>query len=59
MSEILANEEQWLNVDATSLAGRSKRRRQSDYPDIEEGLWIHNTHRSYCKTKGKAVYYVI
>jgi len=47
VSEILANKEQWLNVDETSLAGRSKRRRQSDYPNIEEamGLWIENAVR--------------
>ena len=47
VNKILANKEQWLNVDATLPAGRSKRPRQSDYPDIEEamGLWIENAVR--------------
>ncbi|CAG8639170.1 5379_t:CDS:2 [Paraglomus occultum] len=38
VSEILTNKEHWLNVDETSLAGRAKRRRQSDYPNIEEAM---------------------
>ena len=47
VSEILAKKEQWLSIDETSLAGRSKRRRQSEYPDIEEamGLWVENAVR--------------
>ena len=39
MSEILAKKEQWLSIDETSLAGRSKRRRQSEYPDIKR-RWV-------------------
>jgi len=31
----ICEKEQWLSIDETSLARRSKRRRQSEYPDIK------------------------
>jgi len=49
VSEILAKKEQWLSVDETSLAGRSKRRRQSEYPDIKR-RWVFGSKMLFAIT---------
>ncbi|CAG8599747.1 17114_t:CDS:2 [Acaulospora morrowiae] len=44
VSEILSNSDFWLNIDEESTIGIFKRRRQSNFPNIEEalGLWVEN-----------------
>ena len=49
MSEILPKKEQWLSVDETSLAGRSKRRHQSEYPDIKR-RWVFGSKMLFAIT---------
>ena len=52
MNEILAKKEQWLSVDETSLAGRSERRRQSEYLDIKR-RWVITLIDHIVKRKAK------
>ena len=44
VSEILSNIDYWLNIDEKSTTGTFKRRRQSNFPNIEEALslWVEN-----------------